>query len=146
MSHPRTLINTRKKVLLYDQYVDAKTVKWTKSHHHSFHLIISHSYEALLCGNEKGSSYFPQSMSCLKICLLLLVLLFELLNCQRRKQQIFQPGKCTGCVYGDSWYIGNIVEFSDENHNVLVYLMSCKESFPVAITSALEMMRSWHPS
>src|SRR5664279_4741808 len=44
-------------------------------------------------------------------------------NIVRENEEAYQPGQYVACTYDNQWYIGNIVERSDINSDLLINFM-----------------------
>jgi len=55
----------------------------------------------------------------------------------------YQPGQYVACIYDADWHIGNIVDRSDSNHDVLVNFMLQKDNKRFAWPSRED--RCWIP-
>ena len=40
----------------------------------------------------------------------------------------FEPGKYAACMYDKNWFLGNIIEQNDDEHDLLLTFMKCAES------------------
>ena len=102
---------------LEEHYSAVKTIPGTRSHH-SF---VPISINSLLMKRISADSIFSTIQ--------LHVPVAEVLESAvtKNSDNAYQPGQYVACIYDNEWHIGNIVERSDSNRDVLINFMQRKE-------------------
>lgn len=101
---------------LEDRYMAVKTIPGTRSHH-------------AFVPNPDGTLQMKRvsSDAIYSVVHLGLGVADKTADCVNNSDA-YQPGQYVACVYDSNWYLGNIIERSDTNHDVLVNFMQKQES------------------
>lgn len=112
------------------RYSSVKTIPETRSHH-SFDPISRESLEMRRISADTICSVIRLSG------------VNEPTPAARDNEDAYQPGKYVACTYDNQWHVGNVVERSDTNNNVLVNFMKRKED--MKLQWPRKMDRCWVP-
>jgi len=106
----------QKHFALIEWYAAAKTINGTQSHHAFIPLSLGTMMMTIISADMIHSNITVSEDACPSV-----IPVTEPLNLDTTA---FQTGKYIACTYDDKWYVGNIVDRSDANSDILVSFMN----------------------